>query len=265
MAVKQVNRKNRWGDSSRTYDIPGVGEVPSVTSILKALNKPAIGPWMAKMEREACILTAWDIHQSRQNGSLASKEAFTDHFTLRLGKEKAGLKKMNEAADLGSEAHKRIEWLIRQELQLEVGDEPPCRDEALWAVMAYEDWRKQVNMAPLLTEKVVYSKRYKYAGTMDLAAEIDTFPFGRVHAVIDFKSSSGIYPEMLLQNAAYTHALIEMGEASAPVFGAVVRLPKKTDDPKFQVRIIPSEDQKRLFRVFLAALDLHQFLESERT
>jgi len=261
--VKQVNRQNKWGKNSRHYEIDG--EIyPSVTSILGAVSKPALIPWAAKVEREACISTAWDIYQARDNGLLTSKEAFLDHFTLRLGKEKAHAKKMSQAADLGSEAHKRIEWLIRQELQLPVEEEPSCRDEALWAVMAYEDWRKKANMAPLLTEKIVYSKRYKYAGTMDLACEMDTFEYGRIHAVTDFKSSKGIWPEMLLQNAAYTHALIEMGLADPPVHGAIVRLPKTIEDPEFEVRLIPAEDMKRLFKVFLSVLDLSNWLEQEK-
>lgn len=258
----RVHKTDRYGKSSRFYEIGGKN-YPSVTTILKAIDRPALIPWAARVEREACMETAWDIWQSRQNSPLTSREAFGEHFSLRLGKEKAQAKKMREAGDLGSEAHARIDWEIRKEMGQEVGDPPYCQDGALWAVMAHEDWRRKSNLAPVLVESVVYSERYGYAGTMDLAGTFDSFEHGRIESVIDTKTSVGIYPEMLLQVAAYAHALVEMGQAILP-YGTIVRIPKDMKQTEFEVRVITPEEIKKLHKVFLATMDLWTWLEAQK-
>ena len=69
--------------------------------------------------------------------------------------------------------------------------------------------------------------------------------------MLDWKSGKAIYPEAFLQNVAYRHAAKRHGWPSAQ--GLIVRLPKRLDDPAWEVMGVPDaiglED-------FLAALRL---------
>lgn len=263
-AVTRVARDDGWGRSTRFYQTPEGKRLPSVTSILSAVNKPALVNWAAKQEREMVLRAAADLWEDLPAVSpKMSRTAYLSTLDKRLGKEKAHTKELAKAGDIGTEAHHRIEWCMRKELLQEVGPEPHCSDKALWAFMAYEDWRKTANLAPRLVEQTVWSERYGYAGTMDWAGDID-HEGGRLQVVGDWKTGKGIYAEALLQNAAYVHALIEMGHATPPVAGCIVRLPKTENDPAFEVRIIPADTQKHLFKTFLAVLDLWTWLDGQK-
>ena len=52
----RASRDDGYGRSTRFYTLPdGETSYPSVTSILSAVNKPALVPWAAKVEREAVM------------------------------------------------------------------------------------------------------------------------------------------------------------------------------------------------------------------
>ena len=62
-----------------------------------------------------------------------------------------------------------------------------------------------------------------------------------------------MYPEALLQVCAYQQALVDMGH-EAPAAGYVVRVPKNTDDPAFEV--VEAPPRELLLPVFLAVRDV---------
>jgi hypothetical protein len=257
---KRYQRDDGYGRSTRFYEVEGE-KLPSVTAILQAVAKPALVGWAAKQEREMVIRAATQLYEDLP--ALAPKMnrmAYENTLQERVGKTKAYQRELSKASDIGTECHALIEWNLRRELQQKVGPEPRISDKATWAFMAYEDWRKKANLAPVLIEQTVYSKRYGYAGTMDWAGEID-HEGTRVAVVGDFKTGKAIYAEALLQNAAYVHALREMGLLSKEVGGCIVRLPKTEADPEFEVRVISPEAQKELFRVFLSVRELWGWLD----
>ena len=257
-AAKQVSRNDGYGRSTRFYEVDGK-RLPSVTSILSAVNKPALVPWAAKQEREMVYAAV----QKMISDPGVTRINFMRSLDAAVGHEKAHSKLMSKAGDIGSECHGLIEWNMRKELLQTVGPEPKISEKALWAFMAYEDWRKQANLSPLLVEQAVWSQRYGYAGTMDWYGEID-HEGQRLRVLGDWKTGKGIYAEALLQNAAYVHALVEMGHADPGVAGCIVRLPKAVDDPAFEVRMIPADDQKQLFKVFLSVVELWKWLDDQK-
>ncbi len=262
--AKRAPRSDGYGRYTRFYEVPGGGKYPSVTAVLGAINKPALVPWAAKMEREAVIKAAADLYEDLPAMSpKMSKMAYLATLDKRIGKEKAHSKALSKAGDIGSEAHGLIEWNLRRELQQAVGPEPKISDKALWAFMAYEDWRKQSNLAPLLIEQTVWSDRYGYAGTMDWYGEIDHESI-RARSIGDFKTGKAIYGEAVLQVAAYAHALVEMGHADPEIYGCIVRLPKTETDPDFEVKVISPDDMRSAFKVFLHTLDLWQWLDNQK-
>jgi hypothetical protein len=267
------------GKTGRFYTItdPETGasvKYPSVTTILGVISKPALVPWAAREERLATSEAAAELYTELHGKQQLPRSMYLLALEQRLGKTKAHAKQLAKAAEIGSAVHARIEWGLKRLLGQRVGAEPVLEDAALWAFMAYEDWAKAVQLRPRFIEQTVYSRQHQYAGTMDLLADLNAAALlgvlerqgavdrdlaawltarSTVTALIDFKSSKAIYGESFLQSAAYQKALIEMGHGR-PDGGLIVRLPKVTTDPGFEVAVVPNARQ--LMPAFLAAREL---------
>jgi hypothetical protein len=241
-------RENRNGQ--RWYQIEENGpEYPSVTSILSVIGKPALIAWSAKVERELVTNVSCKLYQDVAGTPRMSPEAYLMSLTSRLGKERAGQKLLQKAGDIGTQVHALIEWDLRASLMEDAGPSPHIVDAAQWGYMAYQDWKKSVHLKPIWIEQTVYSKQHGYAGTMDLLAEVN----GKL-TIVDWKTGKAIYPEAYLQNAAYRHALREMGHGD-PVQGIIVRLPKNTEDPEFEAKTI-EDSEDSLFQTFLHTFEV---------
>jgi PD-(D/E)XK nuclease superfamily len=242
-----VAKTRRDAPTGRTYHIDG--EIyPSVTNILGAIGKPALINWAAKTERNLVSEAAADLYLDLVKCPPMSRIAYLTTLEQRIGKEKAHKRELEKASEIGTQAHSIIEWNIRKALGQKVGPEPKLVDDALWAFMSFQDWAKSVSLKPMLIEQVVFSKTHRYAGTMDLLAEVD----GET-TLVDFKTGKAIYGEAHLQNAAYQVALSEMGHGIIRK-GLILRLPKVQTDPEFEVSDV--SDSEELFPVFLAVYEL---------
>ncbi len=81
-------------------------------------------------------------------------------------------------------------------------------------VQSFTTWRQYAGLDIQLTETMVYSGKYRYAGAMDAVA----YRNGQLVA-LDWKTGNGLYPEHLLQVAAYAKALEEMsGDTTEELF-----------------------------------------------
>ena len=231
-------------DEARFYEING-RTYPSVTTILSVINKPALGPWYAKMERErftdAVFKAALDLEE---RGARLSPEGLVKMVLKMVEGAKAGDVEKNRAADIGTAAHALIEWHTRTMLGEDPGPEPRVPDAAMLAVESWKDWAKQVDFEPIWVERVVYHSQWGYAGTGDWLA--------RVRGVVtlgDVKTGKAIYPEAWLQNRAYRSAAESMyhvgdenewGTAGHVIEqGMILRLPKSLADPTFEAQIVP--------------------------
>lgn len=244
---KRVRKENRWGDGKRFYAV-GEQEYPSVTTILSVIGKPALVNWAAKVERELVLKASADLYEDCPSTPQMSRTGWITSMQSRLTKEKAHQKELKKAGDIGSQVHSLIEWGLKAELCYAAGPSPQVCGAAQWAYMAFQDWRKSVHLKPLFVEQVIWSTTYGYAGTLDLVAEVN----GKV-TVLDWKTGKRVYPEAFLQNAAYRHAIREMGHCD-PVAGMIVRLPKVETDPEFEVVEAPPE--KGCMDTFLNAMRL---------
>jgi hypothetical protein len=271
---KRQSRSDGFGRYSRFYELPDGTRLPSVTTILNAVNKPALVPWAAKTEREMILQAAGDLWEDvPTTADKMSRMAYLGTLQNRVGKEKANRKILAKASEIGTEIHKLAEWTLRKELQQEVGPRPKACDAAAWGFMAWEDWRASVNMVPLLIEQTCWSNKHGFAGTFDLYCEMDlpekhadgtpTGLKGRGRVVTDWKSGKAIYTEARLQGAAYVEALIEMEHTERGTHGLIVRVPKVTNDPAFETAFITAKEQTRLFKVFLHCLELWKWLDGE--
>lgn len=188
--------------------------VPGVTSILRLLDKPALVQWAANC---AVQYITDGFLQKREAGD----ELETSSFLSLCQEAKTAHRRISrEATNVGSAVHEFAERvLVDRRAPL------PSDPQAAKGAQAFLSWFHTHNIEPVHVERMVLSRRWYYAGTVDFFGKID----GET-CVLDFKTSSGLYLEMILQLAAYAVALEEEGHQGIKT-GWVARLDKKTGKP----------------------------------
>jgi len=156
----------------------------------------------------------------------------------------------DKAADIGSLAHFLIHCHLRDEEPDLSEFSPEHIDKAENCFLAFLEWADGHKLRPLETEIQLVSERYGFGGTIDLVAEID----GRL-SIIDFKSSNGIYPEMIIQVAAYCQ-LYKENKGSLPV-AHLLRLGK--EDGSFEYHYYP--ELGLYWQVFLHCLEIYRLYQ----
>ncbi len=234
-----------WRD--RFYTIEGQ-RLPSVTTVLDIIAKPALGPWYAKEERRYFETAMLEV--------LSRSGARDPEYVLAAVAEavtgvKAADREKQKAAAIGTAMHAGIEWTLRTQLGEDAGPEPRLPDAAAWGVESWKDWAKSVALGPLAIERTVYCEVCGYAGTLDLYARVRG-----VLTVLDWKSGKAIYPEAFLQNVAYRHAAMRRGMPSAQ--GLIVRLPKYQEDPAWEAMPVPESLTVEDFRAALRLWRWHR-------
>jgi hypothetical protein len=219
-------------DGARTYPTPD-GEFVSVTTFLRVVAKPALVPWAAGAERELVLRTAAGLYEGMRGVPPMPTSAYLDSLRARLPRGYACDQLLRDASDIGSAVHERVEWELRSELGQVQGPRPELQGRAAHAFEAWRRWRDSVHLRPIHVEQVVWSATHGFAGTLDLYAELEVYGLGRVRAVLDWKTGKRVYWEAKLQIASYGRALVEMGHASDPLHGLILRFPKTDADPDF--------------------------------
>jgi len=172
-------------DRSRFYRIEGL-ELPSVTTVLDVIAKPALGPWYAKEERRFFETAMLEV--------LSRPGARDPEYVLTAVAEavtgiKAADRERQRAATIGTAVHAGIEWHLRRALGDDPGPEPRLPDAAAWAIESWKDWAASENLEPLAIERTIYCLDCGYAGTLDLYARVKGVP-----SILDWKTGRAIYP-----------------------------------------------------------------------
>ena len=210
----------------------GGAPVPGVTTILQKIAKPALIGWAANMASDYWLEA---IRSGRVDYSAIHKEGKSAHR-----------KRTQAAADSGTNVHEYAEAYFKSRSLPEL-----TTDAAKKGAEAFHKWVSSHNIEIIASERRIFSKEFFYAGTCDFIAKIDG-----VYGVGDIKTSSGIYPEMRFQTAAYQHALQEEKGVKFPIRW-IIRFDKVTGD--FEVKSFDNFDLD--FTGFLAALRLHKTLK----
>lgn len=176
--VKRINRGR-----GHSYEIDG-RRADGVTSLIgDGMPKPALVNWAANTTAGYAV-DHWD--------ELADLPLSKRLDTLK----RARYQDLDEAARRGTEVHNLAEALSHGK-EIEVPDELAGHVES--AVRFLDEWQPEV----VLTETVVASRKWGYAGTFDLLMRL---PDRRV-VLADYKTSrSGIWGETALQLGAYANA-----------------------------------------------------------
>ena len=189
--IRRVDRVYR-GKPTHHYEDLDRARVPGVTNLIgDGFPKPALINWAGNATADYAV-NNWDS-LSEKGPADRVKELRGARFADR-----------DKAARRGTEIHKLGEQLVR-------GEEVTVPDELAGHVEAYVRWLDTFAPDPVLIEAVVYSERFRYAGTLDLVADLPCLlpdcPNDRDRWLLDLKSNrSGVYGETALQLAAYRYA-----------------------------------------------------------
>ena len=234
-------------------------KLPSVTTILGVIAKPALIPWAAQREREsviAAVKRAYD-DMTQFEGTAPTTEMFMELTAAELEKEKADQSALRRAATIGTQVHARIEWEFLGELKRERSDDPPPLEsaEAERSFGRASDWRKATKLKVIDTERMVASLHGQYAGTLDALVKVG----GKV-GILDFKTGKRVYEEAYLQSCAYRLALAEEGIKTQT--GWIVLLPKSEGEEPFQV--IETPPIAEMIAPWQAALSLYRWTREQK-
>jgi len=215
-------------------------KVRSVTQALGIINKPALISWAARMAAEY-------FKDQIEPGKSYDEVQLITIFESAKG---AHWKKKVDAGNLGTFVHNWVEDHIN-------GKKPaiPVNKALKDAVQRFLDWEKAHKVKFLLSEQQVYSRKYNYTGTLDFICKID----GKMY-IGDLKTSSGIYPEMLIQTAAYRFARSEEYPREKYAGQVIVKVGK--EDGALEVAVIrDGKWYSKMFAAFIAALKLSESMD----
>lgn len=130
----------------------------------------------------------------------------------------------SEAGERGTAIHKGIEYLLDGNEITEGSSLPGLHHsislEEYWKLSTFVAWFNEYQPKIIAKEMKIFSKKGKYAGTLDALIEVE----GLV-TIIDWKSGSGLHDHFPLQFASYAKAIeentdLEIVQTAALLLGA---------------------------------------------
>lgn len=176
-------------EKTHWYKVRGIkGVLTSVTGATGLVsNTDALMGWAVKMSKEYLL-------------DLIGKEIVIGKSDV-LEASSRYREKRKRAANIGSEVHDWIERYIKNKIKGEKKPEYPKDQKVMNGIIAFLKWTKKHQVKFIESEKLVYSKKWGYVGTLDCKAMVDG-----VLTLLDFKTSNYISDEMRFQVSAYLHA-----------------------------------------------------------
>lgn len=187
-----VTIKRRNYGRGHGYFIDGVKADGVTTLIGDGVPKPALTAWAARVVAEH---VADNLDAVAAMGPLG-RDAIVSALKSLPWSDR------NKAATKGTDVHELAAKLIDGS-EIDVPDELAGYVEA--CVSFVDEWK----VDPILVEATVANRMHRYAGTLDVVANVTdpTHPNQTRVAIIDYKTSaSGIFAEVALQLGAYAHA-----------------------------------------------------------
>lgn len=204
--------------------------VPGTTTICGMLNKGGLVGWSGKL----CTEVAWTAGKA---GDPMPK--WTD---ILYGQRDA-------AADAGTLCHSLADAYVRGE-KLPTVPDTEIGKRGWNAFENFVHWLDASALKISAHETPLVSEQYRYGGTPDATAEMS----GRFY-LVDYKTSAGVYAEMMLQMAAYRQLLIECEHRE--VMGVhLVRFARETGD--FAHYYFDNAALDQGWQVFAALLSIYE-------
>lgn len=149
-------------------------------------------------------------------------------WAWRMGRDGKDYRKVKtEAGNIGTHVHNLIESHIQGDPLPDLSGKvsPFMLNQIQNAYNAYLAWSRKTNLKIVATEMHLVSERYRYGGTFDAVGEVD----GKL-CMLDWKTSPSVYPDFLIQLAAYQNLWEE--KTQAPIEGGfhLLRFDKTNGD-----------------------------------
>jgi hypothetical protein len=170
------------------YKLADGTRVPSVTTILGVVAKPALIKWANNLGLQG-------IDSTKYVDSLAA---------------------------IGTLAHSMILADLRGENPADCGEglDKATIDLAENCFLSYLSWKTGKTIVPLIVEEPMVSELCRFGGRFDFYGDVDG-----VRVLIDFKTGKGIWPEHFYQLAAYSRLIVESGSPE-PEYGMILNIPR---------------------------------------
>ena len=164
--------------------------VPSVTTVLGQLAKPALIPWANKLGLQGIDVAKY-VDLTAEAGSLAHK-MILDFFK----------KQKTDTSEYSKDVIEKAEN----------------------AFLSFLEWSKGKKIEPIFVEYPMISKAYRYGGTIDFYGLVNG-----EKTLIDFKTGSGLYEEYAYQLAAYRNLIQIVGDKYVRR-QTILRIPRTEDE-----------------------------------
>lgn len=240
LARNQSGRRYVWPPNSDKPELV----VPSVTTILANLNKPALPNWAAKKVAEFAVenIPSWENLPPDDAIDLLKRAPYRD---------------MRNRGDIGTAVHGAVDLWIAHHIDTDVIEEVQIDDVDLlpYVAGAVSYLNEHVHRV-LHSEATVFNREYEYAGTVDAIVKLRSGPV----CVVDWKTSNRIYPEHALQLVAYANTdfigTTDGEEVQFPpiTHAHVVHLPGDGTYKAHPVQLTP-----RAFRTFVALRSIQKW------
>ena len=228
------------------YDTQGNEHVlPSVTTVLQVLAKPALIGWstktaLEKAQREIQALQLGELGEDWLEKICKSASRYPDEVA-------------STSALFGTRAHDYLSLLLCSDE--DKGLMPAPADDLRPVVDGFLKWQDSVDIEICLTEVAVANPSAGYAGTIDaIGLDRET----RKLVVLDWKTGNSIWPEAALQAAAYAGAVSEI--VFEPVDSWVVRFLR--DRPGHETKEVNSY---AALEAFISANDTWKSMRSKKS
>ena len=260
----------------RVGDLGNLILLNGVTHVVGIIDKSfMLTPWAAKMAIQKLLRI---MPTEMVEGIIRIKPLTFEEFTIiALEAKGAHKEKLDEASDIGYQAHKCLEEsileamandpqkIVRQLINL------PADEQAATAAGSGFNWMQAHNVRWEETETKIYSREHDYAGTMDGLATCDSCNdraccpevFKDRLSLIDWKSSNHLKIEYLFQTASYKHAKMEERPELNILDTWILRLGKSDEEAgKFEPWHMTPDEYEEDFQGFLACLRLTRLVDS---
>jgi hypothetical protein len=260
----------------RVGELGNLIRLNGVTQTVGIIDKSfMLTPWAAKTAIQKLLRI---MPTEMVEGIIRIKPLTFEEFTvIALEAKGAHKEKLDEASDIGHQAHKCLEEsilnamandpqkIVRQLINL------PADEQAATAAGSGFNWMQRHNVRWEETETKIYSREFDYAGTMDGLATCDSCNdrsccpevFKDRLSLIDWKSSNHLKIEYLFQTASYKHAKLEEHPELNILDTWILRLGKSDEEAgKFEPWHMTPDEYEEDFQGFLACLQLTRLVDS---
>lgn len=173
-------------------------------TITRGAGRPKGGYYLPDGERVPSVTTI--LGRFKESGGLI-------HWAWNLGMQGIDYREArDQAADAGTVAHDAVEAHLHGRPFDWNAVPEEIRDRARTSFGAFLEWSEQTQLQVTHTEMPLVSEKYRFGGT------IDGMLIRQKRSIGDWKTSNAVYPEYLVQLAAYWH-LWEENFPDDPILG----------------------------------------------